>query len=339
MRWCVVSYPLGWSLATRMGVRRERWPGGYDLQCVPLVHIGAHVEPSQPVMRIEQIERPQLLPAVPRLLLPASVGQALPGAMNSGPREQNSIIAAGLRGTVIAVTRRGSVVIEGLAAIVAGAIGAGRQVAGPLAIWQPPGPTAGQAYIPPGAILVVPGPLNLIMLRRALYSGIAGVIASSIALRDLEVFLRTDLIDLLHCAHPELLLNTLPPLTILLTEGLGMLAMPVRTINLLNKYQGVTALLSGATSLSAQIYPELVIPLSAVEMQEPGTGSGPEVALRPGALVRVCSGNYQGTVGTIDYLFSHQQLFPSGIRARAARIRLEDGSLLIVPLPVLERIG
>lgn len=334
-----MSYPLGWSVATRIGVRRERWPGGYDLKCVPLVHPGARIEPSQPVMRIEQIERLHLLPEVPRLSLPANVEQPLPGAMGTLARGQHTTIAAGLRGTVVAVTSRGSVVIEGLAAIVAGTIGAGRQVAGPLAIWQPPEATERQAPIPPGAILVVPGPLNLTLLRRALYSRIAGVVASSITWQDLEAFLRTDLIDLFHCAHPELLLSTLPPLTILLTEGLGRIAMPVRTINLCTKYEGVTALLSGITSLNAQIYPELLIALSDAEVRERISGAASDIILRPGALVRVCSGTYEGTIGRIDYLFSHQQSFPSGIRARAARIRLEDGSLLVVPLPVLERIG
>lgn len=290
-------------------------------------------------MRIEQIERPQLLPEVPRLSLPAHGEQTLPGVLGSLARGQNTTLAAGLRGTVIAVTRRGSVVVEGLAAIVAGTIGAGRQVAGPLTIWQPPETTERQAYIPPGAILVVPGPLNLALLRRALYSRIAGVVASSISWQDLEAFLRTDLIDLFHCAHPELLLSTLPPLTILLTEGLGTIAMPVRTINLCTKYEGVTALLSGMTSFNAQIYPELVLSLFEAEMQERIGSAASDVALRPGALVRVCNGTYEGTIGRIDYLFSHQQSFPSGIRARAARIRLEDGSLLVVPLPVLERIG
>src|SRR5260370_32206743 len=65
----------------------------------------------------------------------------------------------------------------------------------------------------------------------------------------------------------------------------------------------------------------------------------PDTELLPGALVRVCSGSYEGAIGELTYLFAHQQLFPSGIRARAARVRLEDGSHLVVPLPVLERIG
>lgn len=338
----VVSYPLGWSLATRIGVRRERWPGGYDVKCVPLVQADMYVEPTELVMRLERVETPRLPQAVPRLSLPAvsaSASQVLPGAVSNRVRATNVAIAAGLRGRVIAITRRGSVVIEGLAAIVAGTLGAGRQIAGPLIVWQAPGSLERQVYIPPGAILAVPGPLNLAMLRQALNSGIAGIVASSISSRDLESFLRTDLIDLLNCANPELLLHSLPPLTILLTEGLGTVAMPVRTIDLLNKHQGVTALLSGATSLSAKIYPELVIPLSVVEEQEGSGSDGLDTELRPGALVRVCSGSYEGAIGKINYLFSHQQRFPSGVRARAARVQLEDGSLLVVPLPVLERIG
>jgi hypothetical protein len=276
---------------------------------------------------------------MPKLSLPASSGQSLPGIISNRARGASEMIAAGLRGKVIALTKRGSVVIEGQAAIVSGTLGAGRQVAGPLIFWQPPGTGGRQPYIPPGTILVVPGPLNLAMLRQALHSGLVGVVASSISSPDLENFLQTDLIDLLHCANPELPLAQLPPLTILLTEGLGTVAMPVRTINLLNKYQGVTSLLSGATSVSANVYPELVIPLSPKEIARNPRSVIPDTELKPGALVRICSGSYEGAIGEINYVFTHQQRFPSGIRERAARVQLEDGSQLVVPLPVLERIG
>lgn len=334
-----MSYPLGWSLTPRIGVRRERWPGGYDVKCVPLVQVGTYIEPDHPVMRLERTGVVGTLPKVPKLSLPASAGEGLPGVMSNFERGARETIAAGLRGKVIALTRRGGVVIEGQAAIVAGTLGAGRQVAGTLVLWQAPGAAGEQPYIPPGALLVVPGPLNLAMLRQALHSGIAGVVASSVSSRDFENFLHTNLIDLLSCANAELLLAQLPPLTILLTEGLGTVAMPARTINLLSKYQGVTALLSGATSVSSKLYPELVIPLSQKEIAENPCPIMPDVELKPGALVRVCSGSYEGAIGEINYLFTHQQLFPSGVRARAARVQLEDGSQLVVPLPVLERIG
>lgn len=186
---------------------------------------------------------------------------------------------------------------------------------------------------------MVPGPLNLTMLRQALHSGIVGVIASSISSRDFETFLHANMIDLLNCANPELLLPHLPPLTILLTEGLGTVAMPVRTIDLLNKYQGVTALLTGMTSVRANKYPELVISLPLEEARNNARAVMPDTRLQIGALVRICSGRYEGVIGEINYLFTHQQTFPSGIRAAAARIRLEEGSQLVVPLSILERIG
>lgn len=335
-----MSYPLGSSLIPRIGVRRERWPGGYDLRGVPLVQAGAQVEPEQPVLRMIRSEARPALPHVPRLSLPAADTRPRPpGISGSRALPSNESLVAGLRGVVVGVTARGGVVIEGQVALISGALGAGRQVAGPLSMWQVYGPSEPARPIPSGAILVVPGPLNLAMLQQAMNSGIGGVVASSVSSRDFESFVRTNLIDLLHCANADLLLSHLPPLTVMLTEGLGTIAMPARTLNLLEKHQGKIVLLSGATSLSAGVYPELLISLTPAEQRENPLALKPETDLVIGALVRVCSGSYEGVIGEIDYLFSHSQRFPSGVRERAARLRLEDGSQLVVPLPVLERIG
>lgn len=335
-----MNYPLGWSLTTRIGLLRERWPGDDEARCIPLVRPGEKVASDQPVIRLEKIVKtPRILPKVPRLSLPASVGQVLPGAIVSREQGSDGLVSAGLRGTVVRVTPRGGVVIDSQVAVIAGAMGVGRQVSGPLVMWQATGMMQGPAYIPPGALLIVPGPLNLAMLRQALNSSIAGVIASSITARDFESFLRVDLIDLLNCANPALLLTHLPRLTILLTEGLGTIAMPVRTIDLLSKYQGTFALLDGATSVRAQRYAELAISLPVEEMQADWQAPLPDMELRPGALVRVCSGSYEGAMGQINYLFAYEQVFPSGVRTRTARVGLEDGSQLVVPLRVLERIG
>jgi hypothetical protein len=46
-----------------------------------------------------------------------------------------------------------------------------------------------------------------------------------------------------------------------------------------------------------------------------------------------------GEIGYIDYFFVYEQIFPSGIRARAVRLRMEDGSFSVVPLADIERIG
>ncbi len=55
--------------------------------------------------------------------------------------------------------------------------------------------------------------------------------------------------------------------------------------------------------------------------------------------MRVCGGDHEGAIGEVNYLFTHQQVFDSGVRARAARLRLEDGSVLVVPMTLIERIG
>lgn len=291
-------------------------------------------------MHVTRTTPPGTLPRVPRLLLPVNTSrQGLPGALAQGAPLESETVIAGLAGTVVRVTGRGSVVIEGQAAIVSGTLGAGRQVAGPLAIWQPHGMREAQVYIPANAILVVPGPLNLTLLHQALYSRIAGIVASSIPMCDFENFLHINLVDLLHVANPELLLAHLPPLTVMLTEGLGTMAMPARTLDLLEKYQGRTALLAGLTSLTARVYPELLMSLSLEEMKADRLALKPETDLVLGTLVRVCSGLYEGALGEIDYLFAHRQHFPSGVYERAARVRLEDGSRVVVPLSILERIG
>nr|MDQ2715342.1 hypothetical protein [Chloroflexota bacterium] len=251
----------------------------------------------------------------------------------------NETIPAGLRGRVIDVTPRGGVVIESHALAIQGAVGAGNQVAGILTLWQTSSRGQEQPRIPPGAILLIPGPLTFALLRFALSSGIPGIIASSIAARDLEGFLRTDLVALIDSANIELAQEHLPPITILLTEGLGMLAMPARTMNVLSKRLGSIVLLSGATSVRRCIFPELLISLPDEEGHNNWHPVVPDPALVPGAHVRVCSGAHEGALGQISYLSIHRLSFPSGIRARAARLHLEDGSALVVPLALIERIA
>lgn len=343
-----MTYQLGWSVIPQILVRRERWPGGYKTKGMPLVHPGQDVIPDQPVLRLEKNEPVEAIETVPipRLSLPGVIDtlsypdhSSKNGDVSLNRQRPGETLPAGLRGRVVDITRRGGVVIESRAAVLQGAIGAGNQVAGVLTMWQAPDAGGGQQAIPPGALLVIPGPLNFAMLRQAMISGVVGVIASSISSRDFEGFLRSDLIELIDSTDVELAQAHLPQMTVLLTEGLGTIAMPARTMNLLSHYQGSIALLSGVTSVRQYIFPELVISLPAKEVQQSWHPVLPDPTLTLGAQVRVCSGDYEGAIGSIDYLYSHEQVFPSGIRARAAHLRLEDGSMLTIPLTLVERIS
>ncbi len=324
-----MTYSPGWSVMEQTLVRRERWPGGYTVKGTPLVRPGQEVLADQPVLRLERSQQAS-----------GTLSQMDGGAResNKSAAAQAETIPAGLRGRVVDITRRGGVVIEGRAAVVRGAIGVGKQIAGVLTMWQS-GKMGRAASIPAGAILVVPGPVNFAFLHQALLSNIRGMIASSIELRDLEGFLRTDLISLLANADLARVQDYLPPLTLCLTEGLGTLTMPVHVTNLLSQYQGSVALLAGTTSLRHEIFPDLLISLPQQDTRTDWRPVQSDPAFVVGARVRICGGEYEGKTGVIEYLFKHQQVFSWGVRERAVLLRSPDGSTLVVPLALIERIG
>jgi len=329
-----MTYRTGWSVMEQVLVRRERWPGGYNTKSIPLVYTGQQVLPDQPVLRLEYTKLNGSLQQKPALLVPATVQTAQEMYNNSHNVLENVIVPAGLRGYVVEITARGGITIETYATVIQGAIGVGGQVAGELTVWRA---SAGKsAAVPPGAILVVPGPINFAFLQQALVSGISGIIASSIAVRDLEGFLRADLIQLLDYANMDMAQAYLPPITLCLTEGLGMFAMPPRILNLLSSYQGNIVLLAGTTSTRQAIVPEVVISLPEPDTLPTATHS--DAALKLGVRVRICSGEHEGKTGTIDYFFKQQQVFSAGNRAQAVRVQGEDGSTLIIPLSLIERI-
>lgn len=307
--------PAG-SVVTHIEVQRERRFAGYKARSFPLVYVGQEVLPDQPVIRVE-------LPLAP------GQDQPQPGA--------SVLIPAGLRGTVVKTTARGGVIIQTRAALVSGTIGAGQQVVGFLTLWQPE--QSRSAPIPAGAILVLPGSASFAILRQAVASGVAGIVAGSIDMRDFEGFLGLDVFNLLNALDVDQTQARLPSLTLLLTEGFGSRPMSSSAFQLLTRYQGAIALLSGITSTRYALYPELLISLPEVETREGNwRPSTRDTRLRLGAHVRVLSGPDAGTTGYIDYFFIHQHRFLSGIQARAARLRLSDGNTLIVPIINIERI-
>ncbi len=310
------GFPPAGSVVTHIEAQRERRFAGCKARSFPLVYPGQEVLADQPVIRVE-------------LPQPSNQTQPEPGA--------SVIVPSGLRGTVVKTTARGGVVISTRAALVTGAIGAGQQVVGFLTPWQPA--QSHPSSIPAGAILVLPGPASFAILRQAVASGVVGIVAGSIDLRDFEGFLGLDVFDLLNALDVDATQARLPSLTMLFTEGFGSRPMSSSAFQLLTHYHGAIALLSGVTSTRYARYPELLISLPEAETREgnwqPSTF---DTRLRLGAHVRVLSGPDAGTTGHIDYFFIHQHRFLSGIQARAARLRLADGNTLVVPIINIERI-
>lgn len=308
-----MSFPPAGSLVTQIETQRERRFAGYNARSIPLVYPGQEVLADQPVIRLE---------------LHQAEGQT--------QSDEPFIIPAGLRGQVVKTTPRGGVVIQTRAAVLTGNIGAGQQVAGFLTLWQPA--PSRPSPVPAGAILVIPGPASFAILRQAVASGVIGIIASSIEMRDFEGFLGLDAFDLLDSIDVDMAQARLPPMTLLFTEGFGSQTMPPSTLQLLIRYQGSIALLSGVTSTRYALYPELVISLPEAETQRNWQPPTFDASLRLGARVRVRLGANAGTTGDIDYFFVHQHRFLSGVQGRAVRLRLADGNTLIAPIMNIERI-
>ncbi len=309
-------YQPGESVVRQTGVRRERWPGSYKngvlTRVVPLVYAGQDLRPDQPLQRVE-----------PRV--------------TGSTATRDEVVPAGMYGRVVDVTQRGGVVIEGTAALVHGEVGAGHQVAGVLQIVQED--TQNQ-QLPPGAILVVPGTLTFAMLRQALLAGVVGVVAGSISAKDFEGFLNADLIQIFNDIDIEHAQANLPQLTVMCTEGLGAGIMDNSVMTELQQHQGAIVLLSGITSPRWGVLPELLISFAPEEIQRDRQQPiQQDFALVLGARVRVSGGEHEGATGTIEYFFSYERVFPSGIQSRAILLRLDNGIARIIPVSQAQRIG
>lgn len=127
------------------------------------------------------------------------------------------------------------------------------------------------------------------------------------------------------------------PIPIVLTDGVGYRPMNTAAFKLL------TTNIKRDVALNAEIYdryrgarPEVLIPLPTAEA--PPLAREVEI-FAPGLQVRVCRSPHLGALGTIVRLHPEPAHFPSGLRAPAAEIRLENGEQALLPLINLEVVG
>jgi len=124
---------------------------------------------------------------------------------------------------------------------------------------------------------------------------------------------------------------------IILTEGFGALPMNAAA------YRLITTNAKREATLNAEMYdrysgarPEVIIPLP--------TSAPPAVphdveAFAPGQTVRLRRQPAAGQIAILVGLHEGLATFPSGLRAAAAEVKLENGELLLIPLVNLEVVG
>lgn len=242
---------------------------------------------------------------------------------------------AGLSGSIVAVAPGQSITIEGIVSVLSGVIGIGGSVVGPL-VTLPRGESLAMVHIPRGAVILYPQQAPLMLLQRAAAGGAAGVIAASASALEMEAFARMDLTALLDGLVSD---APAPALTVLLTEGFGSLAMNPLAYDLLVRHLREHILLTGTTDPRRAVRPEALLSLDISAEAPPMSMTPQDGALVVGARVNVALGPLRGARGEVLYIFTRQQMTESGVLAPSATVRFEDGSIRVLPLHALDRIG
>jgi len=124
---------------------------------------------------------------------------------------------------------------------------------------------------------------------------------------------------------------------ILVLDGFGAMPMNTPAYNLLtsNNKREVTVNAEPFDRYNGN-RPEVIIPLPvSSEPEEPN----PYVPFAVGQRVRMRRAPHPGMIGTIADLPTGLSVLPSGLRAPAGEIKLENGATVLVPLVNLEVVG
>jgi hypothetical protein len=245
-------------------------------------------------------------------------------------------VRAYLTGKVVEILEDEGCVIEAEVTFVQGIFGIGGEAFGPIrVVCGGPHEDLTTERITPelkGAIVVGGRRVDLATLQRAREAGASAVVAGGIDDEDLKRFLGYDL-GVAITGSEEV------GLTVVITEGFGDIAMAERTFSLLQSREGDDASVNGATQIRAGVMrPEILVPLSAEQMQEEREPAHTEGFLELGIPVRVIRDPYFGKIGTVSALPPELTVLDSGSRARVLEVDLESGETVVIPRANVELI-
>ena len=253
-------------------------------------------------------------------------------------------LKAQVRGIVMEIPDQRTVVIETPASYVQGIFGVGGErfgvmrllVTDPSERVDADAIDARSAY----AILIAGASITAAALRKAIDEQVRGIIVGGIEEHELRAFLNDKTGAAWRTGYntwrlPAPPYNRDPGLTLMVTEGFGVLPMSEPLFKTLASYDQQEALIEGATQLrNPQRRPRLVVPLSRVRNVE--QTSPIRLNLTINSTVRILAGSHRGQVGTIRSFPAEPQILPSGVRSLAAEVVVADGTQLMLPHAALE---
>ncbi|MFM7189082.1 MAG: hypothetical protein ACKO14_14845 [Armatimonadota bacterium] len=260
---------------------------------------------------------------------------------NVGVREAPTPIEvdAYIPGKIVEVLDGEGVVIEAHGALIQGIFGIGGERRGEIMMITsgPDQPITADMITAEHAGKIIVGGSNLSgeALRKAHELGVTGIVVGGIVDKDLVDYLGYD-IGVAITGHEDI------PLTLVLTEGFGTIAMAGRTFNLLKSLVGRAASICGATQIRAGVIrPEVIV---ADDSENAGGTSADEVvpsfSLEPGTNIRIIREPYFGLLATVTALPHHLVTVGSGAEVRVLEAKLNStGEIVTVPRANVEIVA
>jgi hypothetical protein len=352
-----VLVELGASVTPETVVARAELPGimqtvktaaalGVDPAEVPgylTVAVGDTVEKGQIIGRTNGFWG--FFPAEAKAITSGTIEIVSPVTGNVGIREAPTPIEinAYIPGIVTEILPGEGVTITTRGAFIQGIFGVGSERRAPLVVVSssPDSPLTEQNITEEHAGKVIVGGSNIsgAALRKASDLGVVGIVVGGIVDTDLVDYLGYD-IGVAITGHENI------PLTLVLTEGFGTIAMAERTYSLLKSLAGQSASLSGATQIRAGVIrPEVIIveeqAISSNAVSPTNdTDSDNSHALGIGTPIRIIREPYFGQLATVTALPAQLVRVNSGAEVRVLEAKLNhNDSTVVVPRANVEIIA
>ncbi|MCK5625542.1 hypothetical protein KAI11_01670, partial [Candidatus Bathyarchaeota archaeon] len=245
-------------------------------------------------------------------------------------------VTAYIPGEVVEVLPTEGVIIETFGAYVQGIFGVGGETHGELElVVSSPDEILTEDKITSshtGKILVGGSLITGEALQKAAKNHVNGIIVGSIEDDSLVKYLGYE-IGVAVTGEEEI--NT----TLIMTEGFGKMSMLTWTFNLLKKFVGKQASISGATHIRAGVIrPEIIIPRESVDT---AISESEETSnqLKPGTIVRIIRGREFGAFAKVFKLELTSKQIETESKTAVIIVTLEDGKKLTLPRANVELIG
>ena len=308
-----------------------------EVPSILLVGIGDKVEKAQIVARTKGLWG--MFKAEYKSSATGTVELISPVSGNVGIREAPLPveIAAYIPGIIAEVMPGEGVVIEARGALVQGIFGVGGERRAPLKkVSATAGAPLTEADITPdlaGKVILGGSNISGAALRKAAEMGVLGIVVGGIVDKDLVEYLGYD-IGVAITGHENI------PLTLVITEGFGTIAMAERTFNLLASLEGREASLSGATQIRAGVIRPEVIIADSPDMPAVPDDVSTGFELKAGTPIRIIREPYFGKLATVVSLPPQLVRIGSGAEVRVLEATLNDsGEPVTVPRANVEIVA